>query len=498
MSTHNVPVLVGVGEVVEKQRQLELAREPLSLMHAALLAAEQDAGVALLAQLDSLEIVAEHSWPYADAPALLAGQLGIQPRHAVYGETGGESPIRFLHEAALRIARGESRVAAVMGAEATYSVAAAKKAGISLPWTPRDRSARLLRGRDIVNPISMQYGIENPTEVYPFYENATLAAWGQTPAQALQETGEIWSRFSQVASGNPAAWSRKTLLPEDIITTSDNNRLIAWPYTKHVVANPLVNQGAAVLMTSEAQAQALGISREKLVYVWGGAAAKEPRDYLLRDQYQRSHAQDAVLEQAKHLAGPRGFDHVELYSCFPCVPKMARRVLNLAADRELSVTGGLNLFGAPLNNYMTHAACAMVRRLRAGSGASGLLYGQGEYVTKHHALVLGTEAGAAEALRREYQLDAGVTRSSAAMPELKVDHRGDAQLETFTILYTREGMPAQGVVICRSPQGARLMARVPASDSATLAVLTDLRRSPVNRPGRAQPGEDGLLNWQAI
>jgi acetyl-CoA C-acetyltransferase len=39
-----------------------------------------------------------------------------------------------------------------------------------------------------------------------------------------------------------------------------------------------------------------------------------------------------------------------------------------------TVTGGLTFFGAPLNTYMTHAACAMVRKLRNGAKL-GLLYG---------------------------------------------------------------------------------------------------------------------------
>ena len=60
------------------------------------------------------------------------------------------------------------------------------------------------------------------------------------------------------------------------------------------------------------------------------------------------------------------FDAIELYSCFPCVPKMARRTLGLGPDVQPTVTGGLTFFGAPLNTYMTHAACAMVRSLRDG------------------------------------------------------------------------------------------------------------------------------------
>src|SRR5260370_23144796 len=66
---------------------------------------------------------------------------------------------------------------------------------------------------------------------------------------------------------------------------------------------------------------------------------------------------------------------------------MARRTLGLGADMQPTVTGGLTFFGAPLNTYMTHAACAMVRKLRSGAKL-GLLYGQGGFVTKHHAMVL--------------------------------------------------------------------------------------------------------------
>ena len=42
------------------------------------------------------------------------------------------------------------------------------------------------------------------------------------------------------------------MCPSDEITTpSPANRLIAWPYTKLMVANPTVNMGAAVLLTSK-------------------------------------------------------------------------------------------------------------------------------------------------------------------------------------------------------------------------------------------------------
>src|SRR5437762_4536769 len=142
-----------------------------------------------------------------------------------------------------------------------------------------------------------------------------------------------------------------------------------------MVANPTVNMGGAVLMTSLAKARAAGVPEDRLIYVSGGASAEEPRDYLVRDQFFESHPQNAVLETVMDLVGGDGrkFDAIELYSCFPCVPKMARRTLGFGADVQPTVTGGLTFFGAPLNSYMTHAACAMVQKIRAGA-KHGLLY----------------------------------------------------------------------------------------------------------------------------
>ena len=237
--------------------------------------------------------------------------------------------------------------------------------------------------------------------MYPLYESATSAHWGQTPREALAESGKLWSTYSDVASQNPHSWLKKHFSPDEITTPSPDNRLIAWPYTKLMVANPTVNMGGALLMTSLAKARAAGVPEDRILYAWGGASAEEPRDYLVRDQFYESHPQNAVLKAVMDLVEGDGkkFDAIELYSCFPCVPKMARRTLGLGPDVQPTVTGGLTFFGAPLNTYMTHAACAMVRKLRGGAKL-GLLYGQGGFVTKHHGLVLSRQAPK-EALAQE-------------------------------------------------------------------------------------------------
>src|SRR4051812_40562822 len=108
-----IPVMVGVGETADHPAELTAGLEPMALLEAAVRRAGQDAGAPILGDIDSLDVVNFLSWRYRDPEKLLASRLGITPKHCVYGPVGGESPIRLLHEAAQRIARGEAKVAVV-------------------------------------------------------------------------------------------------------------------------------------------------------------------------------------------------------------------------------------------------------------------------------------------------------------------------------------------------------------------------------------------------
>jgi acetyl-CoA C-acetyltransferase len=492
-----VPVIIGVGEITDRPREIAAGLEPLALLEEALKRAEDDSGGKLLGDIDSLDIVNFLSWRYRDPAAQLSDRLGIKPKHATYGPVGGESPIRYLHEAAQRIARGESSVAAVCGAEAQSTATKAERAGIDLPWTPFAHDVpEPKRGAAFQKPMAVKLGVFRPVTVYPFYEAATAAHWGQTPREAMAESGKLWSAYSDVAAQNPHAWLKRRFTPDEITTPSPDNRLIAWPYTKLMVANPSVNMGGAVLMTSLAKARAAGVPEERMVHIHGGASAEEPRDYLDRDQFFESHAQNAVLRAAMQLAGGDGsaFDAIELYSCFPCVPKMARRTLGLEADVQPTVTGGLTFFGAPLNTYMTHAACAMVRRLRGGARL-GLLYGQGGFVTKHHALVLSRQPPQA-ALAQDSSVQAEADAHRGAVPDFVTQASGKGTVESCTVLYGRGGEVEHGVVMLRTQDNARALARAGAQDGATLAHLLNMERTPVGSTGDIVNAGDGVLEWR--
>ena len=202
-----IPVIVGVGEIVDRPKDIKDGLEPLTLLEEALKRAEADSGAKLLGDIGSLDVVNFLSWRYRDPEKLLAKRLGIAPAHCYYGPVGGESPIRYLHEAAQRIARGECVVAAVCGAEAQSTATKAERAGITPPWTPFASDVEEpKRGAAFQKPLAVKLGVFRPITVYPLYESATSAHWGQSPRQALAESGALWSTYSRVASENPNSW----------------------------------------------------------------------------------------------------------------------------------------------------------------------------------------------------------------------------------------------------------------------------------------------------
>lgn len=495
-----VPVIAAVGEHVDRPADPMAALEPVALMAEALLAAERDAGVALLPSLEAVDLVGLVSWRYVDPVGLLCNRLGIDPARRTNSSMGGETPMRLIHDAALAIARGEVRVAAVVGGEATQASNRAKRDKLKLPWTQlasKDEAVRFPSSSYAVSPPAKAFGMRDPAQIYPFYEMATQSAWGQSPAQALQNSADLWAAFAAVAAENPAAWIRTAPDAATIGTVSADNRLINWPYPKLMVANPSVNQAAAVIVMSLAAAREAGIPEENLIFLWGGAAAKEPEDYLLRDSYAHSTAQEAVLERANEIAaGVARLDLLELYSCFPVVPKMALRALGIAeGDAVPTITGGLTFFGAPLNNYMTHATVAMVRSLRERRDAVGLLYGQGGYVNNHHALVVSaTPSGTALASTYSVQEMADARRGE--VPALVLDYSGPATIETYTVRYDRSGAAQDGIVIARTPARERLMAMVAIDDTPSMALLQSTAANAIGSVGHVRRDPFGNLVWE--
>ena len=108
--------------------------------------------------------------------------------------------------------------------------------------------------------------------------------------------------------------------PDDIATPSAENRLLTTPYSKSMVAKDGVNQGAAIVMTTVKRARELGVSEDKWVHLRGHAEASENL-LLARTEIGHSLALDLVIDALLNIAKilPDQIDHVDIYSCFPCV-----------------------------------------------------------------------------------------------------------------------------------------------------------------------------------
>jgi acetyl-CoA C-acetyltransferase len=480
-----IPVIVGVGQINDRAEALD----SFELMRAALEAADEDAGGGWLKQVEALSGVDQLSFPHlTQLPERLADAFDAAPRILFKTKyPSGESPVLLLNEAAERIRRGEIEIAAVVGGEALRT--AAKRAKSADANAVREAAAKTAK------PLRAMYGLVAPTDVYPLYENASRAAWGQTLAEAQRESAEIWARFSEVAAANEHAWLRNAVTPDEIMTPSSQNRPIAFPYTKLMVANASVNQGAGFIVASLTKARAMGVPDEQLAYVGYGAAAREPSDVLARERYARSIALETAL--AKTLAFNQietsALDCVELYSCFPCIPKLARRAIGWPLEKPMSAAGGLTFAGGPVGNYMSHAIAAMTARLRRGVRA-GLLFGNGGFANTNHCIVLTRDAPRGQPRPFDVQDDADAQRAPG--PRLIEVYEGAATVETYTIFYDREGAPKFGVVVARTPEHARFLARVEGRHHETIARLTSGADEPVGAAGKAKQCPDGLNHWE--
>jgi acetyl-CoA C-acetyltransferase len=459
-------------------------------------AADEDAGGGWLGLLDSLAVVDQISWPQLkDLPATLAQRVNASPKLCYKSSyASGDSPLLFLNEAANRISAGEITVAAVAGGEALRTAAhMAANSKTAAEATNAVREVALRRGPTYRH----RYGLVAPVDVYPLYENAGRAAYGQTLSEGQWESAQIWSRFSEVAAANPAAWMRSAVSAEDISTVSAANRPIAFPYSKLMVANLSVNQGAAFLITSQELARARGLRDEQMIFVGRGAAAHEPVDVMARASYAESSSMTVSLCRALELNSVSTADlsHVELYSCFPCVPKMARRVIDWPLGKPATVFGGLTFGGGPVGNYMSHAVASMVLGLRQG-GSYGLLFANGGIATHNHSIVLSRTPFAADHMPRDFNFQAQADALRGPVPSIDENYLGSATVETYTVFYNRDGSPRQGVIVARSSAGARFIAKIPGEDAATIHWLTSGEQEPVGAAGTAVKGADGDTYWQ--
>jgi acetyl-CoA C-acetyltransferase len=247
-----------------------------------------------------------------------------------------------------------------------------------------------------------RHGAESPIAIYALLETARRLRMGLSCDAYARTMGELFAPFTRVAAGNPYAVSRQVWTAADLVTPSSENRMLCTPYRLRVVARAAVNQSAAVLVTSLAEARRMGVRRDRMVFLHGTACVEE-QSLLHRRDLSRSPAAELAARRALqragvHITGVADGElckHVQLfdlYSCFPiAVFNLADALYLLPSPHaphlpstppSLTLTGGLPYMGGPGSNYSMHAIAAMVRALRAGDiRQRGLVYANGGWLS---------------------------------------------------------------------------------------------------------------------
>ena len=259
---------------------------------------------------------------------------------------------------------------------------------------------------------------------------------------------------ARVAADNPNSWLKKTFTGD-----RDHDRDAGQPDDRvallqsRMVANPTVNGGGALILTSLAKARRRRAGDRLIIAQWrlGGRAARLPDPRPVRE----SHAQTAVLKAVMDLVGGDGrkFDAIELRCASPACPRWhgGRSALGpTCSDRD----GRLTFFGAPLSTYMTHSACsdgaqAAAAAVRSACSTARAVSSPGITAWCCRARRRPRHSSRIPACRRRR---IGIAATCPISPQKL---RDKSKVEAFTVIYRANGEVELGVTMLRTEDGRR-------------------------------------------
>jgi acetyl-CoA C-acetyltransferase len=481
------PVLVGVSQYTNREEDIHKALTPLDMLRRVVGQAASDAlgradwlpevdTVAVVRTFaDSAKVFRPEFWNYQNLPRALAQDIGALGARSFYGPVGGNSPQWMINRFMGEIARGEANIVLIAGVEAGRTQAKAQRQGVGLNWRDHVDEPVVLIGEDKpgFSRLEALHGLATPASVYPLFENALGHHYGHDPVAHRHCLTRLFTRFVEVARENPYA-AMAASLPVDLAEPSEDNRYIAYPYTKYLNANMFVDQAAAVLLMSAEKADALGVPISKRIYLHGCADINDRWLVSERLNYFTSPAIRIGAKAAFARAGIGVADcsYFDLYSCFPSAVEIAADEIGIAHEdpRRLTVTGGLPYFGGPGNDYCLHAVATMCERLRAMPGAFGLVSGNGHYLTKHSFGIYSSQRPV-NPWEEPDCLDVESALRSVPFQAFADNPEGEAVVETFTVVFDR-GAAARGIFVARMKETDKRCLAI-ATDPAAMASMID-------------------------
>lgn len=470
MNKKNTPIIVGISQFTQRWEDGKLPLHPLALCQKVAEEAIADAeAFGLKDKIDGLFVVNIFGYGYEDAPAELNEKLGLNAQKQFYSTFGGNTPQYLVNKICRKLEAGELKMALLTGGEANYGFSKALKSGIALNWPPKKQTKKM-DGENLpgASDIANNYEMFLMTNAYPIFETALRAKSGRSIAEHQQYIGSLYEKMASVASQNPYAWSNEAFSSKEIYEASEENRYVAFPYTKRMCANNNVDQACALILTTVGEAEKIGIPSEKWVFPLAGADLWdiwnfEQRPSLTESPAIRQATQLALAQAGLQLADIQAFD---IYSCFPSAVQIARQEIGLIEDdsRPYTLTGGLSLFGGPWNNYSMHAIATTVEKIRKGEYQNVMITALGWYITKHSIGIYGKKPPKNTWLSVNYD-EIQTQINAQALPEAITQAEGEMKILGYSLLFGRGETPNKGIVLGELQNKQRAFAYIEATEA---------------------------------
>jgi acetyl-CoA C-acetyltransferase len=493
----NTPILVGSGQVVQRE---PTADAPMQLAALASASAIADCGAENIApQIDTLCVTKlfsdmSHLWPCKwgrsnNPPQSVASRIGANPQHRIYTQTGGNEPQSRVIEFAADIARGDRSLVLLTGAEALRNQRHAERSGNELDWNETFNEPMDDRGfgDHVATSQELNNGLNNVIYYYSLVEEAQSQSLGRSVGAHRTAMAQLMESFSRVAANNPYAQFAGAQSAQDILSAPDLTHL----YTKRMIAQDGVNQAAALLMCSVAKARELGIQESQWVCIHGMAQGRE-LELSYRENIGQSPMAGMVASRTLDIAqlGVESIDMIDIYSCFPCAVTTVAEQLGLPIDgsRDLTMTGGLPYFGGPGNNYGMHAVAEAVQYARRQRGDRTMVTSNGGVLSKHASGIYSTLPSLVDWATQTTTVD-----NSTLKPRAVSVDPGRGKIVSYTVHHDTSGA-AHAIILGETENGQRFVARTAAEDTQTPTAM--LANDPSGKLVQVTPPDDEKLYFQ--
>ena len=388
----NRSVVIGVSAIKQKGNFEDLD-EALILMDKAVKNAINDSGnVSIKDHIDEIR-VPKGFWRYRDPGKWIAKNNNFKKIPTTYVTKIGVLQQNLINESCLKIEKGEINASIILGGEARYKqlrsiIEERKFSEIELNENPDfyiKAKEDLYTEEELKNLGSMAVGY------YASIETAIRKNDQEGIEEHKEKIASMYEEFSKIAAANDDGWINKPYSKEEILNSSQKNKMLAFPYNKLHCTSWNVNQSAALIICSEELADKLGVDMDKRVYPISSAEnnhmiaiQQRPKLYeSLGMNYAAQHIKDEIKRQGIKI------DAYDLYSCFPAAVKMFSKSLGLDENENKSITGSMAYAGGPLNSFVLHSTVRMIQKIRNLEVNYGLVTGVSGMMTKQSFCIWG-------------------------------------------------------------------------------------------------------------